>query len=384
MIKDYTSHEAIDFAIDEDFIRWVIQDDPADRKFWDRWRRLHPEKNALLQEARNIVNAIGIKPPALQPADKDFELNRLFAALQDKRTSLAQGREARSVRETETELTPESTLEITDRKEVGGQHAPPRWMLRRRVWIPAAALLGLALTLGLYRLSAKDYRRQFEAGLLAAGRGVRVADNIATSALTLYLPDSTVVRLSPGSRFSYATDFSQSTTRDVYLSGQAFFQVAPNRQHPFHVFSHDLDITVLGTSFNVTSYDQGRDIQVAVISGKVRVGPLVLTPNQELVYDKQGKSYQRRLSPTPALLDAATAGEKWVFEAAPVTRIFRQLTQDYGIDIIYDSSLLTKCSATADLRGESLYRRLDLICQAIGADYKITDTCIRINTSGCQ
>jgi type II secretory pathway component GspD/PulD (secretin) len=72
------------------------------------------------------------------------------------------------------------------------------------------------------------------------------------------------------------------------------------------------------------------------------------------------------------------------YEDMPVEQVFSQLSKAYGVTIMYDSEVLRKCTVTADLKGETFYRKLDLICRAIGAGYEIIDGQVVIQSGGCQ
>ena len=73
-----------------------------------------------------------------------------------------------------------------------------------------------------------------------------------------------------------------------------------------------------------------------------------------------------------------------LYEEAPLEKVFSQLSKKYGINIVYDIELLKNCTVTADLRNETFYRKLDLICKAIDAGYEIIDGQIVIVTKGCE
>ena len=122
------------------------------------------------------------------------------------------------------------------------------------------------------------------------------------------MPDQSSVELFPNSRIAYANDFDSTGTRDIYLSGQAFFTVTKNPSRPFRVFANEIVTKVLGTSFLVKSFDKDSTIKVTVKTGKVsvysqsaieettipnRLGGILLTPNQELVYQKEEKKFQK-------------------------------------------------------------------------------------------
>ncbi len=85
------------------------------------------------------------------------------------------------------------------------------------------------------------------------------------------LPDSSLVVLNSGSTLSYQDDY-HTARRTLRLSGEAFFSVSHSKDRPFEVYVGDVATTVLGTEFVVSAYENTRKIQVAVTSGRVRVG----------------------------------------------------------------------------------------------------------------
>lgn len=109
------------------------------------------------------------------------------------------------------------------------------------------------------------------------------------------LADGTKVMLNAGSRLTYPKEFS-GEKREVQLSGQAFFEVTPDKTHPFVVKTQKMDVTVLGTSFEVFSYDGDEEGETVLLTGKVKVevlesnqqkgGSYVLKPNEKLTYSK--------------------------------------------------------------------------------------------------
>ncbi len=113
------------------------------------------------------------------------------------------------------------------------------------------------------------------------------------------LPDSSVVWLNAASRIRVQSVFNGSH-REVYLDeGEAFFEVRKNPEKPFIVHTVGLDVSVLGTSFNVHSYRAAPEIKVTVSTGRVSVNDqqqslAVLTPNQQLSYDRRSKNWTQR------------------------------------------------------------------------------------------
>ncbi|SIO05450.1 FecR family protein [Chitinophaga niabensis] len=102
------------------------------------------------------------------------------------------------------------------------------------------------------------------------------------------LPDGTQVNLNSGSQLRFHKDFGQQD-REIWLNGEAFFDVSKDATHPFHVYTDRMTVKVLGTSFNVKSYNTFENIETTVISGKVEVSlkeskekKVILLPNEKI------------------------------------------------------------------------------------------------------
>lgn len=109
----------------------------------------------------------------------------------------------------------------------------------------------------------------------------------------LILPDGTQVWLNSESKLSYNTNFND-TIREVNLEGEAFFDVVKDKTRPFVVKTSALSIRVLGTAFNVKSYQQDPTIEATLVRGLIEVhknnepsySKIILRPNEKLVYNK--------------------------------------------------------------------------------------------------
>lgn len=84
------------------------------------------------------------------------------------------------------------------------------------------------------------------------------------------LPDGTKVQMGPGSRLTYPTSFS-GKTREIRLDGQAFFDVAKNREKPFIVHTEDMSVEALGTAFELFSYNMENKMEAILLNGKIKV-----------------------------------------------------------------------------------------------------------------
>jgi ferric-dicitrate binding protein FerR (iron transport regulator) len=110
------------------------------------------------------------------------------------------------------------------------------------------------------------------------------------------LPDGSVVQLNSGSTLLYPARFDRFT-RNVYIEGEAFFDVKKDPNHPFLVKTKDITIKVLGTKFNVKSYADEKTVQTTLVTGSIEIYSnhneitdknrlLILKPNQQVTFEK--------------------------------------------------------------------------------------------------
>jgi hypothetical protein len=220
--------------------------------------------------------------------------------------------------------------------------------------------------------------------------------NTSTVKSSYQLSDGSDVELQPNSSIEFPSTFSPYK-REVQLTGEAFFDVTKDKNRPFIIRTGEVTIKVLGTSFNVKAYQGASEIRVAVKTGKVMVtksentvtlpegtDAIILTPNQEVVYNTADENFQRKLVDVPAIILTTPTLFKMKYEETPVDKIFEVLEENYGIDIVYDQSTLSGCTLTTSMTEEGLYERIEIICKAIGAQYEITDTMILVTSAGCR
>jgi hypothetical protein len=375
-MKDYRLFDISDFVLDEDFIRWVNEAKRADNDFWNNWLSVNQDKYMIVAEARKILESIRIEELVITVEERENEINRLLVTINEEGSS----------------------------DEVVGPRPPGRLAtLPKKIWwYVAASILIVVVGITGYILQNDDKgSRQFAYHVVTPSKHLIESVNTSEKPIRLKLPDESIVELAPNSRIGYPNNFDSSDTRDVYLSGEAFFTVTKNPARPFRVFANEIVTKVLGTSFNIRSFETDTVIQVTVRTGKVSVssqtnetknsksttqlGGIILTPNQELVYKRSEQKFQKTLLEEPTEILPKTAyQESMLYEEAPLEKVFSQLSKNYGINIVYDVELLKTCTVTADLRNEPFYRKLDLICKAIGAAYEIMDGQIVIVTKGCD
>lgn len=236
-----------------------------------------------------------------------------------------------------------------------------------------------------------------------------VANNLLTKINTseepirVQLEDGSFITLQPGSAIHYPVHFL-SGKREVFLDGEAFFEVSKNPNRPFYVFNKNIVTHVLGTSFTIKTNKETKQLEVSVRSGRVEVyesttpekdapvkrnNGVILLPNQRVIYDETARQFVPSLvdKPLPVIDESADKkipAENSIFEETPLKTVLPFLEKSYGIEIVVENEDLYKCLFTGDIHQQDLYTRLDVVCQATGASYEIKGTKILIKGKGCN
>ncbi|MEJ7831149.1 MAG: FecR domain-containing protein [Segetibacter sp.] len=189
----------------------------------------------------------------------------------------------------------------------------------------------------------------------------------------LFLPDGSTVIISAGSKLKYPSSFDSMMKREVYLEGQAFFDISHNTAKPFIVHTGKIETTVLGTAFNIKAWPGNTDIIVTVIRGKVKVGDEqkilgIITPNEQIVFNKkEKKAIQRKVNTHPFL---AWKEQDILFEDITVAEAAKLLEDRFNVHIYFnDESISAMRFTTTFMKDESLEQVLNSICEFNNASY---------------
>lgn len=359
MNPDYPKFSVEDFTRDELFRQWVIHRDPQSEAFWSTWMAAHPDLAGKVQLARSFLYALEEKNTAL-PND---ELAYLSAALVQ-------------------------------------EDAPPvRSLWPARAFVMAASILlvaGLGYLAFVHQVNSAAQHRLAEISPVLV-TNVDEIENTTPQPRHLTLQDGSVVTLYQNSRLRYPKQFT-ANVREVYLSGKALFTVTKNPRRPFWVHADRISTQVLGTSFLVTAEEKNATVEVR--SGRVSVYTrkdmrqarqlqknesvgVVLTANQQVSFIEQEDRLVKSVVQQPIVLHAVDANG-YVFDEAPMAQVFEQLEKTYGLSVMYDPLTVKNCFITANLSGESLFDKLNLVCRISRSTYEIVDGQIIIHSLGCE
>jgi transmembrane sensor len=261
---------------------------------------------------------------------------------------------------------------------------------RKPLWwkLAAAATVTLAIGAGLYFYGVFPGRSADET--MAVTEKANDTRHTFSGKRYFYLPDGSKVILNEGSTLTY--DQSLGTdTRNVILSGEAFFDIQHDPTRPFIVHTGKFTTTVLGTEFNVRAYERDQKIVVTVKQGKVKVGDDenrqygTITPNEQIAVNTTTRDFVKEAVDAEAEL--AWKGRFVILDATTLEEAAKILEAKYHVKISLANEQLKKCRITSTfLNDEKLDDVLAVVTTAVNATYTLDgDTAvISGDGKGCE
>ncbi len=243
-------------------------------------------------------------------------------------------------------------------------------------WMRYAAVFVLAFALG--TLSLYLVNRNQQSGYSSLYNTIEVP-NGERSQILLY--DGTKVWLNSGTKFRYPVAFSR-TTRDVYLEGEAFFDVAKDASHPFVVNAGQLKVNVLGTRFNVCAYPEDNEFFTTLEEGSVNAvnaasgTSIILKPGEQLILDR-GTNELKRWNVNTELY-TSWKENLLRFDDAPFGDVIKKMERWYDVKIKVDPSINAGERYTMTIKTESLREMLNLLSKTTQMTYDIKENNVLI------
>ncbi len=332
----------------------------------DKWLAQYPEMVLRLEVYTNIWRQ---KHPGL-PVNNEYAYNRHLQRLSNHLSAPALQYASSEVHAPSRE------------EEEAGKPIPRKQARTLRIAIltaaAAAAVLGIIFLPGLF-------------GRTTVHKGVISNNTISTrpgSRSKVQLPDGTQVWLNSDSRLTYNQGFP-ADSREVQLTGEAYFDVAKDKSHPFVIHTSTVDIKVLGTSFNVKSYENERNTETALFQGSIQVSPhnnpeqkILLKPDQKLIV-QNNKLSVTGISPGPAKnntdeplitlgkvhfqkKDSSATETLWMknqlaLDGAALDEVALQIERWYGVKVVITDERLKSIHYNAVFEDESLQQVLEAL-----------------------
>ncbi|WPV01281.1 FecR family protein [Mucilaginibacter sp. cycad4] len=274
------------------------------------------------------------------------------------------------------------------------------------LWRAAAAIVLIAGCSYLF------YSKKVSSGKEIASTTSGAWQNKNTSARdksTIVLTDGTRITLNSQSSLRYPTKFT-GKTREVYLSGEAFFDVHKDHEHPFIIHTEKMNIKVLGTAFNVKSYPNDPSSETTLIRGAIEVtlddrpsDRIILKPTEKLIVKKGSFTTIRKnpakLSPAmdssagtqyvltsftrlhqddSAVLETSWTENKLIFRDENFADLAARMERWYGVEIKFKNDEMKKYRFTGTYEKETITQALDALRITEDFHYKIKNSIIYI------
>jgi hypothetical protein len=127
----------------------------------------------------------------------------------------------------------------------------------------------------------------------------------------------------------------------------------------------------------VSVYAKSRD--------EARNEEVIIAPNQQIVFNREEQKLKKEIVPEPVpIVEIQSTSVRTKFEGAPVMQIFDAMQEMYGLKIQAEENSFKDCTLTTTLFEDELFKRLDIICEVIGATYRVDETTIIIEGPGCE
>ena len=265
-------------------------------------------------------------------------------------------------------------------------------------WRSLAAVVILGIGLFTYRYSHST------SGTNTKGN-VAVTKTPSRTKSKIYLSDGSVVTLNSESVLRYPSSFAGST-REVYLNGEAFFNVAKDHTHPFIVHAGKMNIRVLGTAFNVKSYANDKNMETTLIRGAIEVtladrpsDRIILKPNEKLVLNNNTFNKPRANNLTAAeenntnyaltnlthlrsndttIVETSWVNNELVFKDEAFSDLANQMERWYGIKIKFKNSGTKDYHFTGVFVKENIVEALSALKMIEPFNYKYNNETVSI------
>jgi hypothetical protein len=345
--KKYIAYTTEEFVLDDDFMHWVLHPDEESDRFWEEFLLRYPEKKEEVEEAAYIIRSIR----AVEPLVPSQELKYDFSKKQVVQNPMGKiGR--RLIR-----IAAVFVLIVT----LGGVFYYFRYYREK---FPIELVKGELTEKGkvilpdgtVSEFETKETRIQQtvmgeltinDDTVLLRGKEVESGEPAMAQVIIPYgkrseiiLADGTKIWLNAGSTLSYPVRFT-GNSREVYLSGEAFFEVSTDRSKPFYVITGDLRIKVTGTRFNVTSYNNDIVTQAVLVEGRIEAAKnrlfgrsVELSPGERIVYDRKENKIKKDKVDTE--LYTSWVNGYLILENEPVEEIFKKLERYYDKKIVVE------------------------------------------------
>lgn len=341
----YENYTALDFVSNEDFQNWVKHPDENSVFYWESWMQNHKDKKHLVIEARDILYSINFPTEKAPQAVMDGVFENIL-------------KNERPV-----------SLQIIEEQE-----SKDTFNIRKKIAIAASLLL-----IAVFAFSLFDFTQDSHVSYKATFTNEIIKENPSGRKTTFQLADGSKIKLNASSTLRVADSFGIKK-REVYLEGEAYFEISKNPSKPFVVHTGNISTLVTGTSFNVNAFDDKNTVDVAVLKGKVNT---ILNHDngsdtmwlQESEMAIINKSTNRLSKTTFNYLETMGWKDGIIYFKDATSRVaFDYLERWYGVDFHVKDQDKLRGSFYGEFKDENLENVLRVMSNVLQFEYQLNDS----------
>lgn len=341
--EKYIKYATEDFILDDDFMQWVLRPNQKNSRFWIKFMENYPEKKQQVEDAVFIIKSIKAEEPVIL----NQRLTEVY--LNVKNSVKPKHKIGLLIKIAAVFLFLVSVGGVwyylqNDTKSFSVEFATAEQLEKGRIILPDGTVNVFKTDETKIRQSASGELTINNDTLLLNEKSAKAKQAVAHVIIPygkrseIVLADGTKIWLNSGSQISYPMYFT-GNTREVHLSGEAFFEVESNPAKPFYVITEDMRISVTGTRFNVTSYTGDQTTYAVLVSGKINAAinkrfsrSVELKTGEQVVYNKLSDTMEKDF--VDVELYTSWINGYLIFENEPVASVFKKLERYYNKNIL--------------------------------------------------
>ena len=192
--------------------------------------------------------------------------------------------------------------------------------------------------------------------------------------VSMTLSDGTRIWLNSDSELSFPS-FDNATSRDVYLKGECYFEVAKDKEKPFTVHTEVYDVTALGTAFNVRAYQADETVKTTLIEGEVLVKgsglETRLLPDESVTYHREEGTFAKTRSEL-SYYDVLWHGNELVVpHGTTLEQLARILERNYNFQFKFSDEKIKGYTFEGVIKNSQFTNVLDVICLSAPVSYRV-------------
>lgn len=401
MDRDYTGYKVEELLNDEYFIQWLLSPDVQNDKFWNELREKNPDLKVEIDEARSFVMHLqqDIKRPEFSSVDEMAIWQRINAKTNKNKSGKKAFRIFRIITGVAAVIClcflTVGKFYLKDKQSINYlaimESADQVSNHSKDVELILSENKKIAIS---EKESQVEYNREGEVNVnskkvesMVTEKEDRLTFNQLIVPLgkrsSITFSDGTKIWVNSGSKVIYPMVFEKGK-REIFIEGEVYLEVTADAARPFVVKTRQMDVKVLGTSFNVSAYKTDPNLQVTLVEGKVKVKAGngysdILSPSQQFDYD----IHTNEVKVQAVDVDNYIAWKEgyYQFERQPLNIVFKKLSRYYGVRIEWDEEVGKRtCYGKLDLK-DKLEDVLDNLkdATAIPMQFTYTEDCVKIS-----